>query len=377
MRFLAICTFAICLASSANTEISTNSSNPIHEARYLMGTVCEITVYPAHGQTGGREAIAAAFAELRRVDSLLSNWKRDSELMRANEAASAVGEPRPRATLTNELSERVELALQLADLTNGLFDPTVGPLVRAWGFLPRCVQQAPCEANISQNHAIDKARQLVGWQNVHLHSKTRELEFGVPGMELDMGGVAKGYAAERAADILREHGIKVAMVNLGSSSLKSIGMPPVFAGCPKVDGNRCAFWPVEISDPRDRHLSAATVFLRAGYGMATSGTYEKKLGKRAKTGSHLIDPATGQAVKGEISVTVIAPNAEVADALTKPFIIQPTKTEKYGQKLLQAYPYLGVLTLATQKGKLLTTSFGLGHVQNFTAATPTYLSAPP
>ena len=376
MRFLAICTFAICLASSANTEISTNSNKPIREARYLMGTVCEITVYPVRGQTSGREAIAAAFAELRRVDYLLSNWKPDSELMRANATASAVGEPRPRATLSDELFDRVELALHLADLTKGLFDPTVAPLVRAWGFLPNCAQ-SPCEPNVSRGRVVAEARRRVGWPNVHLYPRTRELEFSVSGMELDMGGVAKGYAAERAAQILRDHGIASAMVNLGSSSLKSIGMPPVFSGCPEVEGDRCAFWPVQISDPRDRHLRAATVFLRAGYGVATSGTYEKKLGKRAKNGSHLIDPATGQAVKGEISVTVIAPDAEVADALTKPFIIQPTNTKRYRQKLIQTYPDLRVLTLAAHEGRLLMTSFGLVHVQNFTAATPTYLSAPP
>lgn len=377
MGFRSTCVLAVLLGGFGNTAVLPKSENPIREARYLMGTVCEITVYPAPNQINSREAIDAAFEELHRIDHLLSNWKPDSELMRSNAAASAIGNPRPRVKLSNELYDRVDFALHLANLTDGLFDPTVGPLVRAWGFLPRCAQHLPCDVKLSRDRAIAEARRRTGWKKVRLDPITHELEFAVPGMELDMGGAAKGYAAERAAEILKQYGIAAAMVNLGSSSLKSIGMPPVFAGCPQVDGDRCAFWPVKISDPRDRHLHAATVFLRAGYGMATSGTYEKKLGKHSEEGSHLIDPGTGQAIKGEISVTVIAPNAEVADALTKPFIIRPAKAQEYRQKFARTYPDLRVLTLAVQKSKLITKVFGLRRGQNFTAATPTYLSAPP
>lgn len=377
MRLRLFCILAMLFASPGSTQTVSRVPHRVREARYLMGTVCEITVYSSGEESYARDAIAAAFNELHRIDGLLSSWKSDSALMRANVAAGAVGNPRPRTELSVELYTRIEIALRLADLTNGLFDPTVGPLVRAWGFLPKRAETPRCSDCASRTRAIAAARGKVGWQKVLLQPATHEMEFTVPGMELDLGGIGKGYAAERAIEVLKQRRISIALVNLGSSSLKSLGMPPLYAGCPAIVGEHCAVWPIEIADPRNRHHIEDRVYLPAGYGMGTSGTYEKSLGKRARYGSHLIDPSTGQSLAGEFGVSVIAPDAEVADALTKPFILRPSSEAEYGPKLVCFYPDLGVLTLSVRKGRLIKKTFGRIHVQNFTAATPMYLSAPP
>lgn len=377
MRLPVFCVFATLFALLCNAQTISRDPLPVREIRYLMGTMCEVTVYPTNGDVDSRDAIAAAFEELHRIERLLSSWKSDSELMRANAVAGKAGNPRPRAELSKELYARVEVALKLAELTNGLFDPSVGPLVRAWGFLPKCAEALHCSARISRDRLIAKAQQMVGWQKVLLHAATHEMEFNVPGMELDLGGIGKGYAAERAIEVLKQHGIQTALINLGSSSLKSLGMPPVYRGCPNIVGEHCAVWPIDIADPRSRYHVVDKVFLPAGYGLATSGTYERSMGKHAKLGSHLIDPFTGKSLAGEFGVTVITLDAEIADALTKPFILRPSSMHKYGAKLLSSYPELGVLTLSVCKGKLIKKTFGRISIQNSTAATPMYLSAPP
>ena len=365
---------ALTLIGHAFDSPTAAGARPVKQVRYVMGTLCEITAYPppaddAAHQMGGRasiqltgsipqgaadEAIAASFAELKRIDAVLSNWKTDSELMRMNMRATAEGTPRPRVKVSDELFQRLTVAFRIARETDGVFDPTVGPLVRAWGFLPSCMPGATC-LDRSREQAVAEAQRRVGWQKVSLDEQRKEVWFAVPGMEIDLGGIAKGYAVERAAEILRAHGVRSALINLGRSSLKALGEAADNADLQTMSEktNTCPGWPISISDPRDRSRDAAEICLHDGEALATSGTYEHTVGIGNGRKSHLINPHTGQALGGKMSVTVITSDAEVADALTKPFILRHELAAADAKRILGNYPGSGVVLLLVKNGRLL------------------------
>lgn len=310
-------------------SVSVSAQEPVKQARYIMGTVCEITAYP-RGESSREQteaAVNAAFDEIKRIDGALSNWKTASDLMQLNAAAGAEGQPRPRVVIGRELFERVVAALTIAQKTDGLFDPTVGPLVRHWGFLP---------ANGSREK-LTEIKRRVGWQKVHVDGNRSEVWFDESGMELDFGGIAKGYAAERAAHELRKRGVSSALVSLGSSSISAIGAPPSAEG-----------WKLAIKDPRDGATALAEVVLRDGESVATSGTYEHRKGRR----SHLIDPRTGKAITSTSSVTVISKSGEEADALTKPFILLGTAESGEATQILKRFSGAAVLVFEVEGKRL-------------------------
>ncbi len=317
------------------------------QARYLMGTVCEITVYAAQGEA--ETAQEAAFAELKRIDSLLSNWKEDSALMRMNRAAAAVtgNSIRPEVSIGDELFARLQVALNMARETGGLFDPTVGPLVRAWGFLPGKHSGQAREA------LIKEAKQRVGWRKIRLDEARHTVRFEIPGMEIDLGGIAKGYAAGRAAQVLRRRGITSAFINLGGSSMVAIGSPP---------GRKA--WPVMIRDPRDGETPAAGLELHDGEAVATSGTYEKTVGEGKQRRSHILNPVTGEALGGATSVTIVEEDAETADALTKAFFFLAWPPAEDWARLLERHPKASVILMAA-RGEELVCRRGGAHPERF------------
>lgn len=345
------------LCAVAASQAADNSVRPQKQMRYLMGTLCEITAYPEPGKQEETDtAIAAAFDELKRMDAALSNWKPDSDLMLMNSAAGRVTADghRPKIPVTPELFERIQTALNIAQATGGRFDPTVGPLVRVWGFLPSDAKP------LAREQAIAEAREKVGWEKINLDPDARTVQFTVAGMEIDLGGIAKGYAAQRALQVLREHQVKTALVSLGGSSMAALGSPPGLTG-----------WPVLIRDPRDGESPAARLELRDGESLATSGTYENTVGEGKARRSHIIDPHTGQAVGGSISVTILLndANAEIADALTKPFFLEPSHTAPNRAKWLATFPNASIILLAARDGKLERVTGGV-HPERFLAVAP-------
>jgi thiamine biosynthesis lipoprotein len=145
--------------------------------------------------------------------------------------------------------------------------------------------------------------------------------------------MAKGYAAQRAANVLRDYGVERALVSLGESSVTAVGGPPGATG-----------WPLFIRDPRDGETASALVELRDGESLATSGTYEKTVSNGKARRSHIIDPHSGQAIGGSLSVTVLLDDAEAADALTKPFLLTPAGTGDWA-KWLAAFPKASIMLM--------------------------------
>jgi len=255
----------------------------------------------AYGERRGvlASAASAAFEEARRVDRLLSNYKPESELSRINREASE-GPVR----ISREMAGLLARCLEYSRAGRGAFDITVGPLMDVWGFFRG-------EGRVPWGWQIRRALARTGYQHIGLDREARTVRFLRDGMELDPGGIGKGYAVDRMIGILKKAGVESAFVSAGSSSLYGLGAPP---GEPQG-------WKVSIRDPRDENKTAAEARLR-DMSLSTSGSYEKFFAAGGKTYSHIMDPRTGWPAEGMLSVSVLAPSTLDSEAWTKIFFVQ-------------------------------------------------------
>jgi thiamine biosynthesis lipoprotein len=265
-------------------------------SRVSMACVYTIVVY------GGdlaplRPIVDAAFDEVDRIDRLMSHYKPDSPLSRLNrEAARSPVEVEP------ELFDFIAECLRYSRQSDGAFDITVGPLMKAWGFF-RGEGRMPSEAELHE------ARSRVGHQHVILNPREKTIFFDRPGVELDLGGIAKGYAVDRAVALLKQQGIRSALISAGGSTIYGLGAPP-----------NSAAWEAQIQDPIDHRKIAATVRLKS-QALSVSGGYEKFFELGGVRYSHVMDPRTGRPVQGVLSVAVVADNGAEGDALDNVFYV--------------------------------------------------------
>jgi len=274
---------------------------PYRQARRVMGSLAEVQVYHPDAELAAR-AMTAALDEMDRVDRLLSNYQPDSELSRMNRAAAKAP-----FRASPELYEFVKRCRTYFDESLGTFDPTMGPVVRAWGFFsPHPERPAPAEA------AAAKARS--GFDKVRLDDASQSVSYTVDGLELDPGGIGKGYAADRAASVLRRFGITSALVSAGGSTIYAVGHPPGREG-----------WKLAVRDPGKPAASLRFVVLRDN-AVSTSGISDKFVEVGGRRYGHIFDPRTGEPAEGTCQVSVIAPTATDSDALTKPAFILPRES---------------------------------------------------
>ena len=212
-----------------------------------MGTSFEIYLY-APNRDRASELFEEAFDEVERVEAALSNYRSSSELSRIN--ANAADAP---VNTDREVFALLARALDYSQRTDGAFDVTVGKLMKAWGFFRG-------EGHYPSAEELARAHEQTGWQSVRLDNRTRSVYFLKRGIELDLGGIGKGYALDRVAALLREAGVKAALISSGSSSIYAIGAPPGKAG-----------WPVRVPDPLDRTRTVSTVVLK-DQSLSTSGS---------------------------------------------------------------------------------------------------------
>ena len=259
-----------------------------------MGCVYTIVVY---GRDVARlsEATAAALDEVDRIDRLMSHYKNDSELLRVNrEAAERAVKVDP------ELFDFIAECLRYSHESDGAFDITVGPLMKAWGFF-RGEGRTPGEAELAE------ARNRVGYHHVILNQKDGTIFFDKAGVELDLGGIAKGYAVDRAVAVLKQHGVTSALVSAGGSTIYALGAPPGKSA-----------WTIEVQDPVERNRVATMVRLK-DQSLSISGSYEKFFELNGARYSHVMDPRTGRPVQGVLSVAVISDDGMSGDALDNVF----------------------------------------------------------
>jgi thiamine biosynthesis lipoprotein len=263
-----------------------------------MGTV--FTVYVSSESMEQWEGcFNLVFEEIERIENTFSRFRPASEISRINALAAA----QPVVT-DPEVFQMLAFALEVSRKTSGAFDITVGPLTRAWGFANK-------HARVPSTQQLESALQAAGWANVVLDTTLRTVSFLKRGMELDLGGIAKGYAVDQALELLRDAGV-AAIIDAGSSSITASGTSVESSG-----------WKVLVADPVDPTHAIAEIELR-DRALSTSGLYEQCFAKDGRKYCHLIDPRSGDAAVRRLQVTVLAPNSTLADALsTAMFILGP------------------------------------------------------
>jgi FAD:protein FMN transferase len=247
---------------------------------------------------GLESAAAAALAEAHRLDLLLSNYLAESEWSAMNREAAS----RP-VRVTPELFALLSDCLEYSRMSDGAFDITVGPLIKVWGFYKG-------EGGLPQPREVKDRLNRVGYRHVRLDPGPRTVRFARPGMDLDPGGIGKGYAVDRMIEILKQAGVRIALVSASGSSIYGLGAPP----------DEQQGWPITIRTPRDPFAVATQVALK-DMSLSTSGSYEKFFWAEGRTYSHIVDPRTGYPAKGTSAVSVLAPRTIDSEAWTKPFFI--------------------------------------------------------
>ena len=262
----------------------------------VMGTTYTVTVY-GQDQYKLDNAIDDAFDEARRLDKLLSNYRPESEWSRVNREAYKGPVP-----VSEELYQLLDACLRYSRESEGAFDITVGPLMKIWGFY-KGTEHIPHRAEIRA--ALDR----IGYQHIHLDPAARTVRFDAP-VDMDPGGIGKGYAVDRMSDVLRRDSVTMALISAGRSSIYGLGAPP----------SEPRGWHIVLPDPRDTRKTVWDVYLKNS-SMSTSGTTEKFFMAGGRTYSHLMDPRTGYPVQGMLAVSVVAPKTLDSEAWTKPYFV--------------------------------------------------------
>ncbi len=301
------------------------------ESRVLMDTYCTITVVSS-SKENARRAIDAGYAEIEKLDKYLNNFSPDSEISAVSKSAGA-GPVR----VSKETLDLMKKTIGISTDTEGAFDPTIAPVLKLWKFSGR-----PASPTLPSGEAIKNALKLVDYRKIKVINESSTIYLEDAGMELDLGGIAKGYAADKAVEAIKAKGIKGALVAI-AGDIRGFGL--------STGGNA---WKVGVQDPRPESANSekpwedifASVHLKDS-AISTAGDYQRFFIKDGKRYHHIIAPATGYpSDSGLISVSVIAPEGYMADGIDTAILI--LGAEK-GMKLLESKGLDGILVTADKK----------------------------
>ncbi len=278
---------AAMLAAAVLAGCGSAAQDKTSQTRFALGTVITLTGYGA----GASDAVESAFLRIQQIENEMSVRIADSEIAVLNKNGGN--------TLSKDVYELVKKAVDIAQRSDGAFDPTVLPLALLWGFDTDGVKQA-----VPAPDKIEKARALVDYKKVGLDDKSRKATLP-RGMGIDLGGIAKGYAADEARRIFREQGVKNALLDLGGN-IVALGERPGGGA-----------WRIGIRDPREGEGTYYAVLNVTDRAVVTSGDYERYFIKNGKRYHHIFDPATGYpSESGVISATIVADDSTLADGLS-------------------------------------------------------------
>jgi len=276
----------------SSTTQSSENQHLVYKKKYVMGTVFEIAAYSESPEKASA-AIDKAMEEIVRIDDLMSNYKPESALSRLNHSAHFQAQKVP-----SDLYRAIERAVQFSRLSGGKFDITVAPLVNLWksalsnGMMPTPEQRR-------------QAQDCVGYEKIEL-SPPDQITFHSSCMQVDLGAIGKGYAIDRAGDILRSSGIKDAFLNSGGSTILAIGAPPGQTG-----------WLVHLRDPS--HRIDPYVLLKDESVSTSEQTASSLLGH--ESAGHIVDPVTGKPVETKFAVSVVTPLDMPSDGLSTTLLL--------------------------------------------------------
>ena len=264
-------------------------TEPLSKTELLMGTVVTVTLYDSNDEG----ILDKVFTKVKELESTLSINENGTLVDKINESAGI--EP---VKVDYDTYTVIKKGLEYAKLSNGLFDISVGPIVKLWNIgLP--------EAKVPTQEEIDSRIPLVGYSDVELNDEENTVFLKRQGMMIDLGGVAKGYTADVISDILTEEGVKSAIIDLGGN---------IFAHGLKVDGST---WRIGIQNPfSDRGDIIGTITVK-NKSIVTSGIYERYIEKDGIKYHHILSPKTGYPYENELAgITIISDKSSDGDALS-------------------------------------------------------------
>jgi len=290
--------FVICVVLSIAILCGCKNQPLYKETRIALGTYVEVT-------SCDKRAPGIVFKEISRIENLLSKYNPESEIFKLNKSGKLKVSP--------ETFYIIKKSKDFWKLSNGAFDITVAPLMDLWGFTNK-------QYSVPKDEQIKNTLKLVGSEKIILQEVDNIVEFSLPGMKVDLGGIAKGYALDCVAKKLKENGITSCLISAGQIYAlgKNFGRP----------------WKIAIKNPRGNGFDSYLEI--EDQSVATSGDYQRYFAKSGKRYSHIMNPLTGfPADSGITSVTVIAKDGLTADALaTAVFVLGKNE----GGKLSQEFP---------------------------------------
>jgi len=296
-----------------------------------MGTIVGITVY-GKDEARAKAALEAAYVEIDRVEKLMSRYSENSEVSKLNKTGLTPFKA------SDELFMMLIKSIDYSEITGGAFDITVGPLMKVF-------RTSLEKGKAPDESAVANAASRVGFRKISLDSSSKTVVFESDGMEIDLGAIAKGYAADRAGAALKAVGAQSAIIDAGGDVL-CVGSKP--AGKP---------WTVALRNPRDPEDFLLKLAVK-DLAVTTSGDYEQYFESNGKRFIHIMDPRTGKSATGCISATVIARTAMQADALsTSICVLGPSD----GIKLIESID--GVEALIVSQDRKLFRSSGFSKFE--------------
>ncbi|HWR38798.1 MAG TPA: FAD:protein FMN transferase [Patescibacteria group bacterium] len=312
---------------------STNlfSAKPYKETQFLMDTIIEITAYGPNAEP----AVKAAFDEFKRIQIVSDRYNPDSQVSKINQMAGLAP-----VVVDPDIIKMVNDSIDVSQKTDGAFDISIGALTELWGVGHK-------GDYVPTPEEIQSILPLVDYRLIQVDPLARTIFLPKPGMRLDLGGVAKDYAMTKATHVLKQHGIKSALLNAGGD-IQVIGTKPDTTA-----------WRIGIQDPRNSDNIAAKISLRPWNTLQTSGDYQRFFIKDGTRYAHIIDPKTGKQPTEIASVTLVYQDTDQYDVASSGFLV--LGLEK-GMAALQNFPGVEAVFITTE-GKIITSPGLQGTVE--------------
>ncbi|MBB5338799.1 FAD:protein FMN transferase [Tunturiibacter gelidoferens] len=296
-RWLAVGWLAITLSWTPLIAATASEPRLFTTTHPAMGTEFSLYLYSRDPEVAAAASVEV-FDEVDRIEQLLSNYRESSELTRINQNAGAGA-----VTTDPEMVDFLQQSEHWSRVSDGAFDITVGRLMKAWGFF-RYDGRIPMDAE------LEDLRAVTGWEKVKVDAAARTVQFTSPGIELDPGGIGKGFAVDAAVRILRADHITAAMLSAGSSTVYALGAPPHKTG-----------WRVVVPGPLPSKKTLSVITLR-DTSLSSADCSQKNFTVAGHRYCHIMDPRTMRPVEGRIQVSVVAPSATVSDALSNVVFVE-------------------------------------------------------
>ena len=293
LLLIVMLTLSGCQTQPAKDQIKNQTQNTSKEeyqrSEFVLGTIVSVKIF----EDGSEAVLDEIFSRLEEIELRMSFNAAESEVKDVNAAAG-----KNPIKVSEDTFDVISAAIEFAEISDGRFDPTIGPLVQLWGIGSE-------NAKIPTDQERDIATQLIDWKQVDLDKYDKSIYLKNPDMELDLGAIAKGYASDEVVRILKENNVDRGIINLGGN---------VYAYGEKIDGSP---WRIGIQNPlSDRGEYIGIVDLK-NKSVVTSGIYERYFEEDGVRYHHLLDTSTGFPIKTDLaSVTIITESSIRADALS-------------------------------------------------------------